>query len=69
MNVAVRSQNSIKNLIKGDKNICQVIYDHCRVHYLVLFRNKHNPERVIIYDPIVPQRNSVVETLNNSARG
>ncbi|KAK6111982.1 hypothetical protein QQG55_45835 [Brugia pahangi] len=60
--------NSIKNLIKGDKNICQVIYDHCRVHYLVLFRNKYNPKRIIIYDPIVPRRNSVLETFNNSVR-
>ncbi|KAL3989887.1 hypothetical protein ACH3XW_29445 [Acanthocheilonema viteae] len=60
--------NSIKNLIKGDKNICQVIYDHCRAHYLVLFRNKLNPKRIIVYDPIVPQEDSVIETLNDSVR-
>ncbi|CAG9536808.1 unnamed protein product [Cercopithifilaria johnstoni] len=60
--------NSIKNLVKGDKNICQVIYDHCRAHYLVLFRNKLNPKRIIVYDPIVPQKHSVIETLNDSVR-
>ncbi|EFO20145.1 hypothetical protein LOAG_08348 [Loa loa] len=60
--------NSIKNLIKGDKNICQVIYDHCRAHYLVLFRNKLNPKRIIVYDPIVPQQDFVFETLNDSVR-
>uniref|UniRef100_A0A0R3RR19 ULP_PROTEASE domain-containing protein n=1 Tax=Elaeophora elaphi TaxID=1147741 RepID=A0A0R3RR19_9BILA len=60
--------NSIKNLIKGDKNICQVIYDHSRAHYLVLFRNKLNPKRIIVYDPIVPRKNSVIETLTDNVR-
>uniref|UniRef100_A0A8R1TQW6 Ubiquitin-like protease family profile domain-containing protein n=1 Tax=Onchocerca volvulus TaxID=6282 RepID=A0A8R1TQW6_ONCVO len=60
--------NAIKNLIKGDKNICQIIYDHCRAHYLVLFRNKLNPKRIIVYDPIVPHQDSVRETLNDSVR-
>ncbi|VDO40454.1 unnamed protein product [Onchocerca flexuosa] len=58
----------MKNLIKGDKNICQIIYDHCRAHYLVLFRNKLNPKRIIVYDPIVPHQDSVRETLNDSVR-
>uniref|UniRef100_A0A915Q0I1 Ubiquitin-like protease family profile domain-containing protein n=1 Tax=Setaria digitata TaxID=48799 RepID=A0A915Q0I1_9BILA len=57
--------SSIKNLIKGDKNVCQVIYDHCRAHYLVLFRNKLNPKRIIVYDPIVPYDDSVLETVVN----
>ncbi|MCP9257278.1 hypothetical protein DINM_000493 [Dirofilaria immitis] len=60
--------NAIKNLIKGDKNICQVIYDHCRAHYLVLFRDKLNPKRIVVYDPIVPHHDSVRETLNDSVR-
>ncbi|OZC06831.1 hypothetical protein X798_06171, partial [Onchocerca flexuosa] len=60
--------NAMKNLIKGDKNICQIIYDHCRAHYLVLFRNKLNPKRIIVYDPIVPHQDSVRETLNDSVR-
>ncbi|VDK75612.1 unnamed protein product [Litomosoides sigmodontis] len=60
--------NSMKDLIKGDRNTCQVIYDHCRSHYLVLFRNKLNPKRIVVYDPIVPKNNSVAETLNDSVR-
>uniref|UniRef100_A0AAF5Q6S9 Uncharacterized protein n=1 Tax=Wuchereria bancrofti TaxID=6293 RepID=A0AAF5Q6S9_WUCBA len=30
----------------------QLMYDHCRAHYLVLFRNKHNPELIIILNPL-----------------
>ncbi|VDN45047.1 unnamed protein product [Gongylonema pulchrum] len=55
--------DSLKNLIRGDKNVCQVIYDHCRAHYVVLFRNKLIPRRVVVYDPIVPHKDSVRDTV------
>lgn len=63
-NILQLEPEAIPNLIKGEKDICQVIYDNNRAHYMVLFRSRADPSNIVTFDPLVPSISSIKETVS-----